>query len=461
MALLAQPGPAGPTVPVERHRPDAEFAAQCGHRRVAVRHRGLGQPLLGFRQRELPPALAAAGPCGLEPAPAVRSIATTNCPEPAATALKHLTPTRPLAETSISSEHPPRERARQRRRRSRGRQDPRHRPPRQDESGAELVTTWRASGGRRQPHVLPVSLRTTVPGPGPGPPNGTPPARPSVAPWAGSARPAAAPSVQPADGSGHSARQTCSLHTRLGAGRCRPRTEKPVAKAILEHRRRILGSGHGRPRGDSPGRRGAGQQSPSRGRHRAGLEPVDAAPVLTVIIDGRIQLGGQVALLGVHPRAGVRRSAEARTAGSASGGSTCGCHAERRWWTHGLPAVRRLAAGRRPWNSSSKAPGVSSSARRQRCRAARAPRTLRAVAARRRRSRGQERPFGRTPGALDGRRPSNRSCPAQSSKPAGIEGLPRRPVVGPRVPRPERSPTNRQLPTEPLRKPQRRCARLR
>ena len=28
-------------VPVERHRPDAEFAAQFGHRRVAVGHRGL------------------------------------------------------------------------------------------------------------------------------------------------------------------------------------------------------------------------------------------------------------------------------------------------------------------------------------------------------------------------------------------------------------------------------------
>ena len=41
--------------------------AQCGHRRVAVRHRGLGQPHLGFRQRELPAALASAGPCGLEP----------------------------------------------------------------------------------------------------------------------------------------------------------------------------------------------------------------------------------------------------------------------------------------------------------------------------------------------------------------------------------------------------------
>ena len=36
-------------VPVERHRPDAELAAQLGHRRVAVRHRGLGQPHLGLR----------------------------------------------------------------------------------------------------------------------------------------------------------------------------------------------------------------------------------------------------------------------------------------------------------------------------------------------------------------------------------------------------------------------------
>ena len=54
-------------VPVERHRPDAEFSAQFGHRRVAVGHRGLSQPHLGFRQRELPAALAAAGPCGLEP----------------------------------------------------------------------------------------------------------------------------------------------------------------------------------------------------------------------------------------------------------------------------------------------------------------------------------------------------------------------------------------------------------
>ena len=32
-----------------------------------MRHRGLGQPHLGFRQRELPAALASAGPCGLEP----------------------------------------------------------------------------------------------------------------------------------------------------------------------------------------------------------------------------------------------------------------------------------------------------------------------------------------------------------------------------------------------------------
>ena len=41
-----------------RHRPDAEFAAQFGHQRVAVGHRGLSQPHLGFRQRELPAALA-------------------------------------------------------------------------------------------------------------------------------------------------------------------------------------------------------------------------------------------------------------------------------------------------------------------------------------------------------------------------------------------------------------------
>ena len=66
MALLAQLALRA-DVPVERHWPDAEFAAQCGHRRVAVRHHGLGQPHLGFRQRELPPALATAGPCGLEP----------------------------------------------------------------------------------------------------------------------------------------------------------------------------------------------------------------------------------------------------------------------------------------------------------------------------------------------------------------------------------------------------------
>ena len=51
-------------VPVERHRPDAEFAAEFGHRRVAVGHRGLGRPHLGFRQRELPAALASARPCG-------------------------------------------------------------------------------------------------------------------------------------------------------------------------------------------------------------------------------------------------------------------------------------------------------------------------------------------------------------------------------------------------------------
>ena len=38
-------------VPVERHRPDAEFAAQFGHRRVAVGHRGLGQTSSAVRSR--------------------------------------------------------------------------------------------------------------------------------------------------------------------------------------------------------------------------------------------------------------------------------------------------------------------------------------------------------------------------------------------------------------------------
>ena len=66
LALLAQLALRA-DVPVERHRPDAELPAQRGHRRVAVRHRGLGQPHLSFRQRELPPTPAPAGPCGLEP----------------------------------------------------------------------------------------------------------------------------------------------------------------------------------------------------------------------------------------------------------------------------------------------------------------------------------------------------------------------------------------------------------
>ena len=33
-----------PDVPVERHGVDPEFPAECGHGRVTVRHRGLGQP---------------------------------------------------------------------------------------------------------------------------------------------------------------------------------------------------------------------------------------------------------------------------------------------------------------------------------------------------------------------------------------------------------------------------------
>ena len=56
LALLTQLA-LGSDVPVERHRPDAEFSAQFEHRRVAVGHRGLSQPHLGFRQRELPAAL--------------------------------------------------------------------------------------------------------------------------------------------------------------------------------------------------------------------------------------------------------------------------------------------------------------------------------------------------------------------------------------------------------------------
>ena len=49
-------------VPVERHGGDPEFAAERGHGGVAVRHRGLGQPHLGFRQRERPTAVASARP---------------------------------------------------------------------------------------------------------------------------------------------------------------------------------------------------------------------------------------------------------------------------------------------------------------------------------------------------------------------------------------------------------------
>ena len=61
LALLAQLS-LRPDVPVERHRPDTELPAEFGHRCVTVGHRSLGQPHLGFRQRELPAALAAARP---------------------------------------------------------------------------------------------------------------------------------------------------------------------------------------------------------------------------------------------------------------------------------------------------------------------------------------------------------------------------------------------------------------
>ena len=42
LALLAQLA-LRPDVPVERHGGDPEVAAECGHRGVAVRHRGLGR----------------------------------------------------------------------------------------------------------------------------------------------------------------------------------------------------------------------------------------------------------------------------------------------------------------------------------------------------------------------------------------------------------------------------------
>ena len=45
-----------------------------------MRHRGLGQPHLSFRQRELPPTPAPAGPCGLEPdPPAPGSLVSPSC----------------------------------------------------------------------------------------------------------------------------------------------------------------------------------------------------------------------------------------------------------------------------------------------------------------------------------------------------------------------------------------------
>ena len=61
LALLAQLA-LWPDVPVERHGGDPEFTAERGHRGVAVRHRGLGQPHLGFRQRERLAAVASEWP---------------------------------------------------------------------------------------------------------------------------------------------------------------------------------------------------------------------------------------------------------------------------------------------------------------------------------------------------------------------------------------------------------------
>ena len=64
LALLAQLA-LRPDVPVERHGSDPEFAAECGHGGITVRHRGLGQPHLGFRQRERPAAVVVSifAPC--------------------------------------------------------------------------------------------------------------------------------------------------------------------------------------------------------------------------------------------------------------------------------------------------------------------------------------------------------------------------------------------------------------
>ena len=61
LAVLAQLA-LRPDVPVERHGADPEFTAERGHGGVAVRHRGLGQPHLSFRQREPPAAVAPARP---------------------------------------------------------------------------------------------------------------------------------------------------------------------------------------------------------------------------------------------------------------------------------------------------------------------------------------------------------------------------------------------------------------
>ena len=52
----------GPDVLVEHHGFDPELSAEFGHGGVALRHCGLGQPHLGFRQCEPPAALTPARP---------------------------------------------------------------------------------------------------------------------------------------------------------------------------------------------------------------------------------------------------------------------------------------------------------------------------------------------------------------------------------------------------------------
>ena len=58
--------PARIYVAVQSHAADPQFVAELRHRRVAIRHRRLREAYLGFGQRELPAALAAPGPRGLQ-----------------------------------------------------------------------------------------------------------------------------------------------------------------------------------------------------------------------------------------------------------------------------------------------------------------------------------------------------------------------------------------------------------